>query len=123
MNPVSKSWFSIKYGPCPLTNQNIDKHVAEKRLGNYLLGSIANGEFIPRYTGRSDSDLNGRLKGHLNDRYSHFKFDYAKDVIDAYNTECKHYHAFKDLNEPFDNNVHPAKPKDHPDVKCPYCKL
>jgi hypothetical protein len=122
MNPVSKSWFSIKYGPYSLTNQEIDKYVAEKRLGNYLLGSMVNGEFIPRYAGRSDSDLNERLKKHFHEEYSHFKFDYAKDIIDAYNTECKHYHAFKDLNEPFDNDIHPGKPENHPHAKCPYCK-
>jgi hypothetical protein len=104
-------------------NQDVDKYVGENRLGNYLLGSMVNGEFIPRYAGRSDTDLNKRLKTHLGERYSHFKFDYAKDIIEAYNTECKHYHAFKDLNEPFDNDIHPAKPKDRPDVKCAYCKI
>jgi hypothetical protein len=123
MKPESKLWFdSIRHGPYPLVNQDIDNHVNKERIGNYLLGSIVNEEFVPRYAGRSDSDLNGRLKGHLRDRYSHFKFDYAKSIIDAYNTECKHYHAFKDLNEPCDNDIHPRKPEDYPDIKCPYCK-
>ncbi|MDR1218666.1 MAG: hypothetical protein LBK73_03540 [Treponema sp.] len=124
MKPASKLWFdSIRHGPYPLTNQDIDKHVAKKCLGNHLLGSIANGEFIPRYAGRSDSDLNRRIKEHIHEGYGHFKFDYAKSVIDAYNSECKHYHTFKDLNEPCDNDRHPDKPDDQPHVKCPYCKI
>jgi hypothetical protein len=48
MKPASKLWFdSIQRGPYSLTNQDIDKHVAKKCLGNYLLGSIANGELYP----------------------------------------------------------------------------
>jgi hypothetical protein len=27
------------------------------------------------------------------------------------------------LNEPFDNEIHPRKPDDHPHMKCPYCKI
>jgi hypothetical protein len=78
MKPESRLWFELRHGPYPLMNQDIDKYVAENRLGNYLLGSITNGEFIPRYTGRSDSDINRRLKEHIDERYSHFKFEYAK---------------------------------------------
>jgi hypothetical protein len=45
-----------------LTNQKIDEIVTQTSPGNYALGYVSNSTFIVRYVGRSDTDLNGRLK-------------------------------------------------------------
>lgn len=102
-------------------HKDIDQEIPENRIGNYALGFMLRGIFIPRYIGRSDTDLNRRLKEH-HEGYTHFTFSCAETVIQAYDTECKHYHAFNDLNEPFDNIIHPKKPDDHPEVQCFFCK-
>lgn len=102
-----------------LDDDTIDKEVAEKSIGNYALGyKNSKNVFIVKYVGRSDTDVNRRLKEWVDDsEHPLFKFSYAKSVKEAYEKECRNYHDFS----PSENDMHPAKPKDK-DWECPVCE-
>ncbi len=97
---------------------NINRYVRMGRIGNYALGYKEDDIFYVCYVGRSDTDLNVRLKEHIdeNSDYEYFKFKYAETVADAYMTECRNFHDFPNEN----NKNHPAKPEDYVG-KCPVC--
>ena len=104
-----------------LTRENIDRFVKQGQIGNYALGYVEAGTFYVCYVGRSDTDLNLRLKDHLDENpdYECFKFKYAATVIDAYEMECRNYHDFPNSN----NIIHPVKPKGYTNkCNCPVCK-
>jgi len=82
----------------------------KETIGNYALGEIDNaGDFIVGYVGRSDTNLRERLMTHHEDRYSHFKFSYAKSPQEAFEKECRNFHDFGGA-EVLDNDIHPAVP-------------
>jgi hypothetical protein len=89
--------------------------ILENRLGNYVLGFIKNGSFVPKYVGRGD--VYDRLYVHLDDEYNQplFKFSYAENETEACKKECNNYHDFKNQ---LMNKEHPKLPKGK---KCPYC--
>jgi hypothetical protein len=94
------------YGPFPLTTTSIDENAAGIAPGAYALGTKnKEGGFSVSYVGRSDDDLNGRLKQHVGE-YTHFKHAFYKTSKEAFAKECILYHDFS----PPDNQVHPAKP-------------
>jgi len=109
--------------PIELTTENIDKHVDEKRIGNYGLGYPNPDDprwLYVQYVGRSDTDLRKRLKDHVGN-YKHFKFCYLGSALDAWHYECQNYHDFPKSKT--DNDIHPARPKgytkeNHP---CNHC--
>jgi hypothetical protein len=103
-------------GPYKLTENSINSYVAET-IGNYALGNTENNQFTVLYVGRSDNNLNQRLKDHLSEGYLEFKFSTATNVIAAYRKECKNYHDFK----PRDNKIHPDKPDGLELLSCPVC--
>jgi predicted GIY-YIG superfamily endonuclease len=104
-------------GSYALTERNINAHVS-KPIGNYALGySDHEGTFVVQYVGRSDTDLNQRLKNHLNEDFKKFKFSYAASAIAAYSKECQNYHDFT----PKRNKIHPRKPDGQDSLKCPVC--
>ena len=70
--------------------------------------------FIVQYVGRSDTDVARRLKEHVNEGYSHFKFSYASSRRAAFIKECQNYHDFN----PSDNDIHPRRPDDA-NWRCP----
>jgi len=106
-------------GPYALTTPVVDIAVAYTSPGAYVLGYVGNDNvFYVQRTGRSDTDVNSRLKspeyiGH----YRQFKFTYAKDDATAFAMECELWHAYGAANNP----LHPARPKGK-DWKCPCCK-
>jgi hypothetical protein len=106
-------------GPYSLTDDNIDKNVIKKSIGNYALGYLdENNEFIIQYVGRSDNDLNERLKNWVNKKYKNFMFINQKTIVEAYVKECRDYHLFN----PKDNDIHPRKPDNSKDkFMCPFC--
>lgn len=65
--------------------------------------------------GRSDYDLNDRLKDHLGS-YKHFKYGFWKTPAEAYAHECRLYHDFS----PPDNAIHPDRPEGST-LRCPVC--
>jgi len=105
-------------GPYPFNEKSVDANVCKDTIGNYALGFVnEKGIFIVRYVGRSDTDLNRRIKDHLGEPYKSFKFSYAGDEEDAFTKECENYHDFNCR----DNEIHPDKPDGRPRLKCPRC--
>lgn len=105
-------------GAYNLDNETIDNQVKNNRIGNYALGYYdKKNTFIVKYVGRSDTDLNRRLKEHVRDKFDQplFKYSYATTVEEAYKKECKNYHDFKGG---LLNDEHPKLPKGK---KCLYC--
>ena len=110
-------------GAYVLTTQKIDDVVTRKSPGNYALGSVSDSTFNVAYIGRSDTDVNNRLKLWVgtNNKYTHFKFSYATSPKAAFEKECMNYHDFGGSAK-LDNKQHPERPDDT-DWKCPMCKI
>lgn len=107
-------------GPYGLDATVIDAFVTKELIGNYALGyKGTNGVFIIKYVGRSDSDLNARLKDHIGE-HDLFMFSYANNAKEAYNKECKNYHACE-CDKYLDNKIHPDRPKHSILLRCPIC--
>src|SRR5258707_1162102 len=98
------------YGHFNLTEAAIDGNV-DKSIGNYILGDAiqTDGTLTVKYVGRSDYDLNARLKNWIG-QYSYFQYGHFKTDAEAFNKECFLYHAFGESAK-LDNAIHPAKPK------------
>lgn len=115
-------------GPYEFTSAEVDKHITRTQAGNYALGYLSNQgkTFKVRYVGRSDTDVNDRLKKHLSERearnYTHFKFRYATSPKDAFETECRNYHDFGE-DKKLDNKNHPDIPSNSKNWKCPVCGI
>ena len=107
-------------GPYSLTTEQIDEVVTRTSPGNYALGKKNDeGSFLAGYVGRSDSDVNDRLKYWArNSKRPLFKFSYATSAKSAFEKECRNYHDF----DPPGNDVHPQRP-DGTDWKCPVCDI
>ena len=105
-------------GPFDLDEVSIDSEVTETSAGNYALGKQSEkGGLVVSYVGRSDSDVNLRLRYWAsNSKHAMFKFSYASSPKEAYEKECKNYHDFN----PSDNDIHPDKPDDS-NLTCPVC--
>lgn len=103
-------------GPYSLTAQNIDAQITKISPGNYALGTDG-AKFTVNYVGRSDEDLNNRLKSWVGS-YTHFKWGYASSPMAAFLKECENYHDFGIHG---DNKVHPARPGGSA-WKCPRCQ-
>jgi hypothetical protein len=96
-------------GSFALTNSEIDKNV-ERRIGSYALGYLNDeNTFIVNYVGRSDRDLNGRLKDWVGD-YKRFKYRHYDTKKAAFEKECQMFHDFGGTKS-LDNDVHPARPE------------
>lgn len=96
-------------GSYQLIREKVDEVVTSTSPGNYALGYVRNNTFYVCYVGRSDDDVNGRLKdwvGKKPNRYTHFMFSYAASSEAAFEKECRNYHDFGE-NEKLDNEYHP----------------
>jgi hypothetical protein len=108
-------------GPFPLNKEVIDAYVNDT-AGNYVLGFMAGKTMYIQYVGRSDTSLNERLKAHLGEGYTHFRFSHVSDTAAAYRKECQLYHHFHDDGKRLDNEIHPDKPTGAPrSLSCPVC--
>lgn len=108
-------------GPFDLDNTNIDAKITTTSAGNYALGIEKNGTFFVSYVGRSDTDVNVRLKTWVGGKYLKFKFSYATSPKAAFEKECKNFHDFGGT-EKLDNDIHPDRP-DNSEWKCPACDV
>jgi len=103
-----------------LTSREIDSQVTKTSPGNYALGRVSENKFYVYYVGRSDTDLNGRLKDWV-DEYDKFRFSYAASPKAAFKKECQNYHDFGETDK-LDNKQHPQRPDDS-NWKCPVCDI
>ena len=110
-------------GPFPLTEEGIDDEVTRTSPGAYALGYLDDSNtFIVCYVGRSDDDLNGRLKNWVGKKnYKRFKYDYFASPKAAFEKECRLYHDFGGKQK-LDNDVHPARPE-NANWECPVCTI
>ncbi|MBD9361008.1 hypothetical protein [Methylomonas fluvii] len=107
-------------GAYDLSNAKINELITESAEGNYALGIInqKTNKFVVKYVGRSETDLNARLKQHVG-RYPKFKFSYAASPKAAFEKVCQNYHDFGGSKKLL-NHVHPTRPADV-DWQCPCC--
>ena len=113
-------------GAYKLNNNDINNQVTKTSPGNYALGYMKAKDdgghtFIVQYVGRSDTDVAGRLKQHVGEKYENFKYSYAKSPKAAFEEECRNYHDFGE-SESLDNDVHPRRPNNS-GWKCPCCDV
>lgn len=104
-------------GPYHLSAQALDNIVTRNCPGTFVLGEYTEDGFHVDYVGRSDTDVNARLHGHVG-RYRHFRFDYTADAAAAFAEECALYHDYL----PEHNTAHPAPPAGA-GWSCPRCAL
>jgi len=110
-------------GPFRLDGESISKEIGRTSAGNYALGRVDDqGTFRVKYVGRADSNLKDRLKQHVTESYTHFKFSYATSPKAAFEKECQNYHDFG-ANEKLDNKIHPDRPSNSKDWSCPVCTI
>ena len=95
-------------GAYTLSDEEIDRVVTKISAGNYALGYSEESKFYVKYVGRSDDDLNGRLKDWVG-KYKQFKFSYASSAQDAYEKELKNFNDFGGT-EKLHNKITPDKP-------------
>lgn len=106
-------------GPYKLDTTTIYDVVTRIKPGNYALGFADANGFTIHYVGRSDSNVATRLLSHVTEPYTHFKFSYASNPVEAFKKECKNYHDCGGSAN-LDNEYHPDKPNGY-NVSCPYC--
>jgi len=95
-------------GPYILTAENIDKVILRRSAGTYALDRSNDMDaFHVCCVGRSDNNLNARLKSYIGGEYNYFKYGYSPSPKAAFERECELYH---DWNPP-DNETHPDRPK------------
>ncbi len=96
------------FGPYDLTLDIIDKIIQKMSVGTYVLErEYSSDGFTVNYVGRSDNDLNSRLKNWFGVRgYKRFKYGYLPSPSAAFDHECAIYHGFSGL----DNENHPQRP-------------
>ena len=111
------------YGPYTLSKEEIDKRIATGKPGNYAYGYTRKSDntFIVKYVGRSDSDLNKRIK-HGIGKYAQFKFSYAENAKEAFEKECQNYHDYGGDIGSLDNDIHPDRPEGK-EYECPICDI
>lgn len=110
-------------GKFPLVNTGIDDYIPATP-GAYVLVNTSNNAV---YVGRSDTDLNGRLKSHLPENEQNawirrssptdYYFEIAATAQEAYRLECEWFHKYR----PNCNTAHPAKLFNS--WSCPICRL
>ena len=109
-------------GPYDLTTKSVNEVVTRKSAGNYALGyKNDKGVFIVQYVGRADIDVANRIKQHIGEGYSKFKYDYATSPKAAFEKECINYHDFGG-SQLLDNTIHPDRPNGS-SWKCPCCTI
>jgi hypothetical protein len=106
------------HGPGELTEDDIDEIVLGVGPGAYVLGRKTSSGFYIDYVGRSDTDLNDRLKKWVGTKYTHFKYGFYDTAEAAFLKECHLYHDWGGGTANLDNKVHPARPKGS-NAKCP----
>lgn len=104
--------------PFQLNYQVIDRAILGNKPGTYALGYIQSNTFIVKYVGRSDSNLNSRLKCWADEgKHAYFKAKYWGTTHEAYEHECFLYHLF---GSGLGNLIHPDRPNGL-NLNCKHC--
>ncbi len=84
---------------------------------HYGVYAITNSQGMILYVGRSDTNLQRRIKEHVGEKLDYTKFYYeeAASKKDAFEKECCLWHQY----HPRDNDIHPDYPDDMRYLKCP----
>lgn len=104
----------MPYGPFDFDYDTIKVRVDARKIGNYALGyesESSNKGFMPKYVGRSETDLKKELSAKLRTRSPNrkkFMFSYCTTSREAFEKECKNYHDFRSQLE---NENHPPRPE------------
>lgn len=107
-------------GPFALDCTSIDRYVGNN-IGTYALGATTErGEFVVRYVGRSDSNVNQQLKSWIG-RYEKFEYRHYLSARAAFEKECRLFHDLGGSAR-LDNSGHPARP-DGAAWTCPHCAV
>jgi hypothetical protein len=95
-------------GPFAFNDMTIDAKVTLQIPGVYLLGYKLNNVFQVQRVGRSDDNLNSRLKSsEYRGLFREFKACYCSSDEEAFHSECELWHAYGGTLNP----NHPAMPK------------
>jgi len=105
-------------GPFALTDSEINRTVTKVSPGAYALGPIdGSGVFHVHRVGRSDNDLNKRLRDYVG-QHAYFKASYFSSPKAAFEKECNLFHDFR----PAGNTLHPDRPNGS-NWSCPRCPV
>src|SRR5208337_1464224 len=80
-------------GSFPVDEGTINEEVGYGSPGVYALGYLRGKTFLIQHIGRSDTNVNARLKEYVG-KYDRFKFDTSNTPQAAFTAECRLYHAF-----------------------------
>ncbi len=110
-------------GPYVLVPDQIDEQVSAKKAGAFALGYVCDGDFIVRYIGRSDTDLNKELKDWVFRKSDciFFKYLTTSSPREAFEKECTSFHDFGGTTG-LTNGSHPQRPEGSGWL-CPKCKI
>ncbi|MDF2858621.1 MAG: hypothetical protein K0Q87_4472 [Neobacillus sp.] len=110
-------------GPFAFDKSTIDNQITKTSAGNYALGYVnKEDKLVVLYVGRSDNDVDGRIKSHIGESYTKFKYSYASSPKAAFEKECHNYHDFGGPDGSLNNTIHPDRPKNS-GWKCPVCNI
>jgi len=106
-------------GPFALTRGEAISRVPSRTPGTCLLSRRQVGTF--NYVGRSDRDLQSRIRDHIGSGYTRYWFAGTTTALEAYVFECS-YFQMRGGSLRLDNLIHPAIPVDSW-ATCPVCRL
>lgn len=118
---LNKTNIPMLVGPISMDASTVREFVWSGMPGYYLLEDKIEGYRVPRYVGRSDSDLQQEMIQRIQMGHPEAEFFYSPSAEQAYYAECALYHAYINLGS-LRNERHPDKP-DGINVECPYCIL
>lgn len=90
--------------------------IPPRMIGTYVLYTASG---VPRYIGRSDTDIRRRLLRHSSEQSGdYFTFDIHNSPANAFDMECALFHA---LAPSLLNRIHPDRPNFHR-TGCAFCR-
>lgn len=106
-------------GPYVLDQETVNDLISKQKYGWYWLGRTFNAN-VPQvnYVGRSDTDLAERILKPREHKYRFFWCRITRTVRDAFEGECRDWHAWREKGCKLDNDIHPDEPDDHK-YSCP----
>ena len=102
-----------------ITHGEAISRVPSRTPGTYLLSRRQVGTF--NYVGRSDRDLQSRIRDHIGSGYTRYWFAGTTTALEAYVFECR-YFQMRGGSLRLDNLINPAIPVDSW-ATCPVCRL